>query len=53
VFKNVIKRLNVAIEKTRKSMDEGADDDYQPLSQNKQAGPDDIDAIHRLFGSLL
>jgi Restriction endonuclease len=53
VFKNVIKRLNVAIDKTRKSMDEGVDDDYQPVSQSKQAGPDDIDAVHRLFGSLL
>jgi hypothetical protein len=53
VFKNVIKRLNVAIEKTRKSMDEGVDDNYQPVSQSRQAAPDDIDAVHRLFDSLL
>jgi hypothetical protein len=53
VFKNVIKRLNVAIEKTRKSMDEDVDDDYQPVAQSKQAAPDDMDAVRRLFGSLL
>lgn len=37
VFKTVIKKLNVAIERTRKSMDNDSDDDYQPISESKRS----------------
>jgi hypothetical protein len=53
VFKTVIKKLNVAIEQTRKSMDDDTADDYQPISKSKRASPENMDDVRRLFGSLL
>jgi hypothetical protein len=53
VFKTVIKKLNVAIERTRKSMDEDSDDDYQPISESKRSTPENMNDVRRLFGSLV
>jgi len=53
VFKKVIKKLNVTIEQTRKSMDDDTTDDYQPITQNKRTTPENMDDVRRLFGSLV
>lgn len=53
VFKKVIKKLNVAIEQTRKSMDDDTAGDYQPITKNKRATPENTDDVRRLFGSLV
>ncbi|MBR0692556.1 hypothetical protein [Bradyrhizobium lablabi] len=53
VFKTVIKKLNVPIERTRKSMDSDSDDDYQPISESKRSTPESMDDVRRLFGSLV
>lgn len=53
VFKTVIKKLNVAIERTRKSMDDDNDDGYQPISESKRATAENMDDVRRLFGSLV
>jgi hypothetical protein len=53
VFRTVIKKLNVAIEQTRKSMDDDSDDGYQPISESKRATPENMDDVRRLFGSLV
>jgi hypothetical protein len=53
VFKTAIRKLNVAIEQTRKSMDRDSEGDYQPISENKHPTPENMDDVRRLFGSLV
>ncbi|GLR84039.1 restriction endonuclease [Bradyrhizobium iriomotense] len=52
VFKKAIKKLNVSIERTRKSTDDVSEDDYQPIAQSKRATSEDVEEVRRLFGSL-
>jgi hypothetical protein len=51
-FKRVIKKLNVEIQKRRKTEPrDDDDDDYQPVQESKH-GPENENEVRRLFGSL-